>query len=143
MLSREISVEDEITQLVHDRELKALVAAMKVALVAASPFLAGQACSLELCQADSIGFRLVVAAQGPATMPSQPNRRIAESPRRSFWPNRRIARPCSAIRRDSDNPAVSLSFSLPLAHMSAPAVMWQPSWARGKCAAGHAGTWGA
>ena len=45
MLSREISVEDEITQLVHDRELKALAAAMKVALVAASPFLAGQACS--------------------------------------------------------------------------------------------------
>ena len=69
-----------------------------------SPFLAGQACSLELCHADSIGFRLVVAAQGPTTLPSQPNRRIAESPRRSFWPNRRIARPCSAIRRDADNP---------------------------------------
>jgi hypothetical protein len=29
MLSRVISLEDEITELVHDRELKGLVAAMK------------------------------------------------------------------------------------------------------------------
>lgn len=40
-----------------------------------------------------------------ATSPEQPNRQIAESPRRSFGPNRRIARRYPTIRRDSDNPA--------------------------------------
>ncbi len=43
-----------------------------------SPFLACQAYSLELCRAESIGYRLIVAAQGPATAES-PNRRIAEA----------------------------------------------------------------